>query len=160
MTNDWSNLVENCNLSCWKEVVAALLTHTNGTNLVSSFEKLGNRLAVSDDVSLSKCAQICYICSGNVEALIDNAKDIKTIEKLQECVEMAILLHKSMSSSESHLEVGQKFGELLVRYSETLVSQGDLEGALTFLEFTNKVIVTYYTNIYITILYILYTRLF
>lgn len=139
MTNDWNNLIENCNLNCWKEIMTAILTHTNGQSLVTSFEKLGKRLAASDDLSLSKYAQLCYICSGNVEALIDNKKDIKTVEKLQECVEMAMMLHQS-KSSKSHLEVGQKLSELLVRYSETLVSQGDLEGALRYLEFTNKVI--------------------
>lgn len=119
--------------------MTALLTHTNGTNFISSFEKLGNRLAASEDFSFSKYAKLCYICSGNVEALVDDIKDIKTVEKLQESVEMAMMLHRSMSSSESHLEVGKKFGKLLVSYSETLVSQGDLEGAVNFLEFTNKV---------------------
>lgn len=138
MTNDWNDLVEKCNLNCWKEIMTALITHTNGTNFISSFEKLGNRLAASDN--LSKYAQLCYICSGNVEALIHNKKDIRTVDKLQECVEMAMLLHRSMLSSESHLEVGKQFGELLVKYSETLVSQGDLEGALSFLEFTNEVV--------------------
>lgn len=140
MTNNWSSLVENCDLNSWKEVIAALLSHTNGTNLISSFEKFGSRLAASDNPNLSNYAQLCYICSGNVEALIGNIKDIRTVEKLQECVEMAMLLHRSISSSENHLKVGQKLGELLLRYSETLVSQGDLEGALMFLEFTNKVI--------------------
>lgn len=139
MTNDWSNLVENCNLNCWKEIMTALLTHTNGIHFVSSFEKLGNRLSTTDNLSLSKYAQLCYICSGNVEALIDNKKDVNTIEKLQESVEMAMMLHRSMSSSESHLEIGPQFGKLLVRYSETLVSQGDLEGALSYLEYTNQV---------------------
>lgn len=140
MTNDWNNLVENCNINCWKEIIIALLTHTNGTNSFSSFEKLGNRLAASDDPSLSKYAQLCYICSRNVEALINNKKEFKTISQLQECVEMAMLLHRSISPNESYLDVGPKFGQLLVRYSETLVSHGDLEGALNFLEFTNKVI--------------------
>ncbi|XP_060863802.1 protein transport protein Sec31A [Metopolophium dirhodum] len=138
VTNDWSNLIENCNLNCWKEIMTAILTHTNGPSFVSSFEKLGNRLAASDDLSLSQYAQLCYICSGNVEALIDNKKDIKTVEKLQECVEMAMMLHQSKLSSKSNLEVGQKMSELLVMYSETLISQGDLEGALRYLEFTNK----------------------
>lgn len=138
VTNDWSNLIENCNLNCWKEIMTAILTHTNGSDFVFAFEKLGNRLAASDDLSLSKYAQLCYICSGNVEALINNKKDIKTIEKLQECVEMAMMLHQSKLSSKSHLEVGQKLSELLVMYSETLISQGDLEGALRYLEFTNK----------------------
>lgn len=140
MTNDWDNLVENCNLNCWKEIMTALLTHTKGINFISSFEKLGNRLATSGNPSFSKYAQLCYICSGNIEGLIDNKKEIKTVEHLQECVEMAMILYKSMSSSESHLEVGHKFGELLEKYSEVLVSQGDLEGALIFLEFINKVI--------------------
>ncbi|KAE9536634.1 hypothetical protein AGLY_007036 [Aphis glycines] len=138
VTNDWSNLIENCNLNCWKEIMTAILTHTNGSDLVFAFEKLGNRLAASDDLSLSKYAQLCYICSGNVEALINNKKDIKTVEKLQECVEMAMMLHQSKLSSKSHLEVGQNLSELLVIYSETLISQGDLEGALRYLEFTNK----------------------
>lgn len=128
--------------------MTALLTHTNGKDLVSYFEKLGNRLATSDDQSLSKYALLCYICSGNVEALINNKKDIKTVENLQECVEMAMMLYKSKLSNESSLEVGQKFGELLARYSETLVSQGDLEGALSFLEFTNKVIYGLYLFVY------------
>lgn len=120
--------------------MTAILTHTSGTHLVSSFEKLGNRLGACDDQSLSKYAQLCYICSGNVEALINNKNIFKSVEKLQECVDMAMLLHRSMSSSESHLEVGPKFGELLVTYSEMLVSQGDLDGALNFLELTNKVV--------------------
>lgn len=140
MTNDWNNLVENCNINCWKEIIVALLTHTNETNSFSSFEKLGNRLAASDDPSLSKYAQLCYICSRNIEALINNKKDFKTVSQLQECVEMAMLLYKSILSNECYLEIGHKFGQLLVRYSETLVFHGDLEGALSFLEFTNKVI--------------------
>jgi len=118
--------------------MTALLTYTNETNCVSSFEKLGNRLAASDELNLSKYAQLCYICSRNVEALINTKKNFETVSQLQECVEMAILLHKS-TSNEAHSEIGQEFGELLVKYSETLVSQGDLEGALSFLEFTNKV---------------------
>lgn len=131
--------MENCNLNYWREIITALLTYTNGAHLVSYFEKLGNRFAASDDLSLSKYAEICFICSGNVEAFINNKKNFNTIDKLHECVEMAILLHRSMSSSESHLEVGPKFGKLLVVYSEILVSQGDLEGALSCLELTNKV---------------------
>lgn len=124
--------------------MTAILTHTNGSDFVFAFEKLGNRLAASDDLSLSKYAQLCYICSGNVEALINNKKDIKTVEKLQECVEMAMMLHQSKKlSSKSHLEVGQKLSELLMMYSETLISQGDLEGALRYLEFTNKVNISY-----------------
>jgi protein transport protein SEC31 len=51
---------------------------------------------------------------------------------------MAIMLHQSKLNSKSHLEVAQKMSELLVMYSETLISQGDLEGALRYLEFTNK----------------------
>lgn len=140
MTNDWNNFVDNCNINSWKEIITALLTHTNGTNSFSSFEKLGNRLTASDDPSLSKYAQLCYICSKNVEALINNKKNFKTVSQLQECVEMAMLLHSSISSNEPHLGIGHKFGELLVKYSETLVCHGDLEGALSFLEFTNKVI--------------------
>lgn len=120
--------------------MTALITHTNETNFVNSFEKLGNRLATCDDLNLSKYAQLCYICSGNVEALINYKKNFKTVVKLQECVEMALLLYKSKSFNAPHLEIGHKFGELLVMYSETLISQGDLEGALSFLEFTNKVI--------------------
>lgn len=120
--------------------MTAVLTHTSGTDLVSSFEKLGNRLEACDNQNLSKYAQLCYICSGNIEGLINNKANFKTVDKLQECVDMAMLLHRSMSSSESHLEVGPKFAELLVIYSEMLVSQGDLEGALNFLELTNKVV--------------------
>ncbi|XP_050440594.1 protein transport protein Sec31A isoform X2 [Adelges cooleyi] len=136
VTDDWQNLVENCNLSSWKEVMAALLTYTNGPNFVSNIEKLGCRLAV--DSNYSQYAKLCFVCSGNIESLIDYTNNIESVDKLQECVEMTILLYKSLLSNKSHFEAGCNFGQLIVKYCENLVSQGNLNGALEFLELANS----------------------
>ncbi|XP_050520813.1 protein transport protein Sec31A [Daktulosphaira vitifoliae] len=136
VTGNWQNFAENCNLSCWKEIMAALLTHTSGQMFVSCIEKLGSRLAV--DSNYSQYAKFCFISSGNIEAFIENTNYIDSVTKLQQCVEITLILHKSLMFSESNFSVGKNFNDLLVKYSECLVSQGDLNGALEFLELTNN----------------------
>jgi protein transport protein SEC31 len=68
LNQDWTRIVSNCNLNHWKEALSAVLTYTNGEQLYNLCNLLGNRLENQSKL-LDAC--ICYICSSNLNQLVD-----------------------------------------------------------------------------------------
>ena len=68
MNQDWTRIVSNCNLQHWKEALAAVLSYNSGQQLFNLCNILGNRLE-NESKLLNAC--ICYICSSNVNQLVD-----------------------------------------------------------------------------------------
>lgn len=90
---------------------------------------LGDRLASCENSVLKKQAQICYICSGNLNKLID-----VTDADIQEVVELVVIMQKALKFQgirEIHLE--DKIASVLSQYAEMLAAEGDLEAALNYL---------------------------
>jgi len=62
VTEDWAPVIENCDLSSWREALAAALTHTN-----DEFPYLCESLGARMD---PKLAQLCFLCGGNLDKLV------------------------------------------------------------------------------------------
>jgi len=92
VTNNFSRLVERCNLDSWKQVLAILITYLDRVELSSLAgtyfdinlylnvqllisrliaDKLSQRLQGSKDEGQKLGALLCCICSGNLDHLVN-----------------------------------------------------------------------------------------
>lgn len=129
VTEDWAPVVENCDVSSWKEALVAAITHTT-EDYPSLCESLGARLD-------PRLAQLCFLCSGNIEKLASawlSVHKASTPENLQDLVEVIMLLKRSMELRGRSVTLSGQIGELLTRYGVILASEGYLEMALFYLE--------------------------
>lgn len=90
---------------------------------------LGDRLASCENPALKKQAQICYICSGNLNKLIEVSN-----ADIQEMVELVVIMQKALELQgirEIHMQ--DRIASVLSQYAEMLAAEGDLEAALNYL---------------------------
>lgn len=146
VTEDWSGVIAQCTTDSWKEALAATLTHAK-EQLPELCERLGDRLQESSSSASSSSIQsaiLCFICAGNVEKLVDywpalnappsSSEDRKEqIAKLQDLVEIVMLLQKALELQGRHQSASGKLASLLTRYAGLLVAQGALSSALSYL---------------------------
>lgn len=136
---DWSGVISQCTIDSWKEALVAALTHSSEQSALLC-ERLGERLQIESggDQSIVKNSILCYICAGNIERIVDawssvnGADAIDNSEKLQELVEIVVLLNKAMEHQGKKVGVFGKYAELLSKYATLLASQGSLDMALTY----------------------------
>jgi protein transport protein SEC31 len=137
---DWSGVISQCTIDSWKEALVAALTHSRDQSPLLC-ERLGERLQIESggDQSIVKNSILCYICAGNIERIVDawsaiNGPDAtEDSEKLQELVEVVILLSKAMERQGKNVAVYGKYAELLSKYASLLAAQGSLDMALTYI---------------------------
>lgn len=137
---DWSGVISQCTIDSWKEALVAALTHSSDQSPLLC-ERLGERLQIESggDQSIVKNSILCYICAGNIERIVDawssvNGPDAtEDSEKLQELVEIVILLSKAMERQGKNVAVYGKYAELLSKYASLLAAQGSLDMALTYI---------------------------
>lgn len=92
-------------------------------------DMLGDRLVSCDNPILKKQAQLCYICSGNLNKLIEVSD-----ADIQEVVELVIIMQKALElQGVREFEIKDKIASVLSQYAEMLAAEGDLEAALTYL---------------------------
>lgn len=90
---------------------------------------LGDRLASSDNVTLKEQAQICYICSGNLNKMVESS-DVE----IQEIVELIVIMQKALEMQGIRdVQIEGKIANILSRYAEMLAAEGDLDAALNYL---------------------------
>jgi protein transport protein SEC31 len=86
VSQNWASLISTCNPSSWAQLLAGVITHTNGEDfyylcrkwlgffcvikLTLFLEQLGEKLEAQPDYK--QFAQVCYLCSGNVEKLVSS----------------------------------------------------------------------------------------
>lgn len=136
---DWSGVISQCTIDSWKEALVAALTHSKEQSGLLC-ERLGERMQMESagDLSAMKDSILCYICAGNVERIVDvwcniNGHDsLDDSAKLQELIEIVILLNKGMERHGQNIPVFGKYAELLSKYASLLAAQGSLEMALTY----------------------------
>lgn len=88
---------------------------------------LGDRLC--ENLVLKKQAQICYICSGNLNKLIEVSD-----ADIQEVVELVIIMQKALEfQGIQEVQIEDKIATVLSQYAEMLAAEGDLEAALNYL---------------------------
>jgi protein transport protein SEC31 len=105
-------------------------------------EMLGARLEHESKGALSLNAQLCYICAGNLNKLIEcwtAAEKTDTPAKLQHLVELVMLLIKAVEQQGRRVEMSGKVAEVLSHYAAVLASQGNLTAALTYLQNSENV---------------------
>lgn len=136
---DWSGVISECTIDSWKEALVAALTHSKDqSNLLC--ERLGERMQMESggDLSIVQDSILCYICAGNIERIVDawctiNGHDsLDDSGKLQELIEIVILLNKGMERHGQNIPVYGRYAELLSKYASLLAAQGSLEMALTY----------------------------
>lgn len=136
---DWSGVISQCTIDSWKEALVAALTHSKDQSSLLC-ERLGERMQIESagDSSIMENSILCYICAGNIERIVDawsaiNGNDsLEDSVKLQELVEIVILLNKGMERHGQNIPVYGKYAELLSKYASLLAAQGSLEIALTY----------------------------
>lgn len=137
---DWSGVISQCTIDSWKEALVAALTHSKDQSPLLC-ERLGERMQMESagDSSIMENSILCYICAGNIERIVDawsviNGNDsLEDSAKLQELVEIVILLNKGMERHGQNTPVYGKYAELLSKYASLLAAQGSLEMALTYI---------------------------
>uniref|UniRef100_A0A4W3HZY5 SEC31 homolog B, COPII coat complex component n=1 Tax=Callorhinchus milii TaxID=7868 RepID=A0A4W3HZY5_CALMI len=131
------DIVQSCDLDNWKEALAALLTYAKPEEFPLLCDTLGFRLELeSEKLCVQAC--LCYICSGNVEKLVEcwvKTHESATPLALEDLVEKVMVLKRAieiLQGSEVSAE-GPVFAKKLTQYASLLASQGSLEAAMSYL---------------------------
>lgn len=137
VSEDWASVINNCDLTSWKEALAATLTHSTDESLPILCEQLGNRLEMecNGNEKLKQDSQLCYICAGSFDNLVNswsgNAQNSTT--DLQELVELVVFLQKAVERQGRQVQISGALADLLSHYASILASQGNLSTALSYL---------------------------
>ncbi|XP_041691987.2 protein transport protein Sec31A isoform X3 [Coregonus clupeaformis] len=138
VTQNWGDIVQSCELDNWKEALAALLTYAHPNEFAHLCDTLGSRL--EGEGTEKRCLQacLCYICSGNIEKLVECwalQRDCSSPLVLEDLVEKVMVLRKSIErlrSSEVALQ-SPVLADKLTHYAGLLASQGSLVTAMSYL---------------------------
>lgn len=138
VTQNWADIVQSCELDNWKEALAALLTYAHPEEFAHLCDTLGGRLESQRTEKHCLQACLCYICSGNIEKLVEcwvMQRDCSSPLVLEDLVEKVMILRKSIERLR-HSEVAVKspvLADKLTRYAGLLASQGSLATAMAYL---------------------------
>ncbi|XP_049803426.1 protein transport protein Sec31A isoform X2 [Schistocerca nitens] len=136
VTEDWTQVMQSCQIESWREALAAALTYSKNEELQVLCELLGSRIEAEGKGSQQLNAQLCYICAGNLNKLIDNWNSTEkptSLNKLQDFVELVMILQKAAEIQGHPVTISGSLAEFLSRYAAILASQGNLVDALTYL---------------------------
>uniref|UniRef100_A0A673YHE1 Protein transport protein Sec31A n=1 Tax=Salmo trutta TaxID=8032 RepID=A0A673YHE1_SALTR len=142
VTQNWGDIVQSCDLDNWKEALAALLTYAHPKEFAHLCETLGSRL--EGERTEKRCLQacLCYICSGNIEKLVECwalQRDCSSPLVLEDLVEKMMVLRKSVERLRNSEVAVQSpiLADKLTHYAGLLASQGSLATALSYLPDTS-----------------------
>uniref|UniRef100_UPI00398E8156 protein transport protein Sec31A isoform X2 n=1 Tax=Pristiophorus japonicus TaxID=55135 RepID=UPI00398E8156 len=142
VTHNWRDIVESCDLDNWKEALAALLTYAKPEVFPLLCDTLGSRLEMENEEKLCIQACLCYICSGNVEKLVEcwvKTHESSTPLALEDLVEKIMILQKAIEllQGTDMAAEGPVFAKKLTQYASLLAAQGSLEAAMSYLPTTS-----------------------
>ncbi|KAJ8365712.1 hypothetical protein SKAU_G00145430 [Synaphobranchus kaupii] len=138
VTRNWRDIVQSCELHNWKEALAALLTYARPEEFAPLCDTLGARLEQQGKEKHCLQACLCYICSGNIEKLVECwalQKDCSSPLALEDLVEKVMILRKSIERLRNG-EVAMQSPVLaykLTHYAGLLAAQGSLAAAMSYL---------------------------
>ncbi|XP_052766437.1 protein transport protein Sec31A-like isoform X3 [Mya arenaria] len=139
VNHDWRHIVSHCELDNWKEALAVILTYSPADEFAELCDSLASRLETEGDRDLAPYAGLCYICSGNVDKLVENWFSVTPNSgspmALQDLVEKVMLLRKAVEFSRGQAtEIGTgALADKLSSYGGILAAQGCLDTALRYL---------------------------
>ncbi|XP_017789347.1 PREDICTED: protein transport protein Sec31A [Habropoda laboriosa] len=129
VSENWADVVKNTNINCWKEVLIGIFTHANLQERSTLCDMLGDRLASSDNSTLKEQAQICYICSGNLNKMVESFN-----VEIQEVVELVVIMQRALEMQGIRdVQIEGRIANVLSQYAEMLAAEGDLDAALNYL---------------------------
>uniref|UniRef100_A0A3Q4BG18 Protein transport protein Sec31A n=1 Tax=Mola mola TaxID=94237 RepID=A0A3Q4BG18_MOLML len=138
VTQNWRDIVQSCELDNWKEALAALLTYAHPEDFAHLCDTLGGRL--ENERTEKRCLQacLCYICSGNIEKLVEcwtSHRDSSSPLGLEDLVEKVMMLRKSIERLRNSEVAVQSpiLAEKLTCYAGILAAEGSLATAMTYL---------------------------
>ncbi|ESO89042.1 hypothetical protein LOTGIDRAFT_106381 [Lottia gigantea] len=144
VTHDWPHIINNCELDNWKEALAVILTYSKPEEFSPLCDALASRLESENNGQLSLYASLCYICSGNIERLVENwmrnTENNNAPMALQDLVEKVMILRKAVyltRGSISEISTGP-LADRLNQYAGLLAAQGNLFTALSYLRNANE----------------------
>uniref|UniRef100_A0A6I8PDM9 Protein transport protein Sec31A n=1 Tax=Ornithorhynchus anatinus TaxID=9258 RepID=A0A6I8PDM9_ORNAN len=134
----WWDVVCTCSLQNWREAMAILLTYSSQEEYAGLCDTLGARLESEGDGTLSTEACLCYICSGNVERLVECWGKIHKASSpvaLQDLVEKVMVLSRSLEllRGPAGASPGPAMAGRVTDYASLLASQGRLAAAMSYL---------------------------
>ncbi|MGH0141344.1 UNVERIFIED_CONTAM: hypothetical protein FKN15_073281 [Acipenser sinensis] len=154
VNRNWTDIVQSCDLENWKEALAALLTYARPeefSELCGGMIKdpdlqkfrdlkyiLGSRLEREGEEMMCLRACLCYICSGNVEKLVECwvlKNETSSPLALEDLVEKVMVLRKSIEQLRGG-DVATRstvLAEKLTQYANLLAAQGSLAAAMSYL---------------------------
>ncbi|XP_068438639.1 protein transport protein Sec31A isoform X2 [Clinocottus analis] len=142
VTQNWRDIVQSCELDNWKEALAALLTYAHPEDFARLCDTLGGRL--EHERTEKRCLQacLCYICSGNIEKLVECwalHRDCASPLGLEDLVEKVMMLRKSIERlRNSEVEIQSPIlAEKLTCYAGILAAEGSLAIAMSYLPETS-----------------------
>ncbi|BES91877.1 WD domain, G-beta repeat [Nesidiocoris tenuis] len=132
VTEEWESVIQNCELSSWKEALAVILTYKKNASQLADL--LGARLERAGG-EYAQCAEVCYIASGNINPLVRKRTSgvPLSVDNIQELVELILVAQGAMNMRGLQLLLVDDVAKLLGQYSALLSSEGELEVALSFL---------------------------
>ncbi|XP_030629460.1 protein transport protein Sec31A [Chanos chanos] len=138
VTQNWRDIVQSCELDNWKEALAALLTYANPEEFAQLCDTLGGRLETEGTEKRSLQACLCYICSGNIDKLVEcwtMQRDCSSPLALEDLVEKVMVLRKSIERLRNSEVAVQSavLADKLILYANLLASQGNLDTAISYL---------------------------
>ncbi|XP_061565325.1 protein transport protein Sec31A isoform X1 [Cololabis saira] len=138
VTQNWKDIVQSCELENWKEALAALLTYAHPEDFACLCDTLGSRLEC--EATEKRCLQacLCYICSGNIEKLVECwavHRDCSSPLGLEDLVEKVMMLRKSIERLRNSEVLVQSpiLAEKLTSYAGILAAEGSLAAAMNYL---------------------------
>ncbi|KAM8888699.1 protein transport protein Sec31A isoform 1-T1 [Synchiropus picturatus] len=138
VTQNWRDIVQSCELDNWKEALAALLTYAHPEDFARLCDTLGGRLECEGTEKRCLQACLCYICSGNIEKLVEcwaQHRDTSSPLGLEDLVEKVMMLRKSIERLRNSEVAVQSpiLAEKLTCYAGILAAEGSLATAMTYL---------------------------
>ena len=138
--NGWEKLVSNCDLSSWREVLAAVLTYTDTSSKHVLAGRLGDRLADGKEREKLVSALQCYLVAGQLDKIVSSWLQLTaggelSPAALQELVELAMVCRASVTRRglTSSSAPGGQLSSALGQYASLLASQGSLTTAMSYL---------------------------
>lgn len=129
VTENWTDIAKSCDIAYWKEALVGIFTHTAPGERTLLCDMLGDRLASSGSADLMKEAQICYICSGNLNRMIESSDS-----SIQEKAELVTIMQKALElQGTREVPIEGQIATILSQYAEMLASEGNFESALNYL---------------------------
>ncbi|XP_066549932.1 protein transport protein Sec31A isoform X1 [Amia ocellicauda] len=138
VTQNWTDIVQSCDLENWKEALAALLTYARPEEFSRLCDTLGARLELEGEDKHCLKACLCYICSGNIEKLVECwvlKHDSSSPLALEDLVEKVMILRKSIERVRGGEVAAQSplLADKLFHYASLLAAQGNLAAAMNYL---------------------------